>query len=130
MTIGILAAALGVLISAAAIIIPRIVNRGNSPEDHTDSLAYLKQTGRSGQDIARGKATIRPRLLIRRTTGRCRAATALIPSRAARPVTRGQRRDRHHSMDSAAGSGRHRDAGPPLCGDNEAFEVGFWVECL
>ena len=46
MTIGILAAALGVLISAAAIIIPRIVNRGNNPQDHSDSLAYLKQTGR------------------------------------------------------------------------------------
>ena len=56
MTIGILAAALGVLISAAAIIIPRIVNRGNNPQDHSDSLAYLKQTGRSAQDIARGNA--------------------------------------------------------------------------
>ena len=56
MTIGILAAALGLLISAAAIIIPRIVNRGNNPEDHTDSLAYLKQTGRTAQDIARGNA--------------------------------------------------------------------------
>jgi hypothetical protein len=54
MTIGILAAALGVLISAAAIIIPRIVNRGNNPQDHTDSLAYLKQTGRSARaDAAR-----------------------------------------------------------------------------
>src|ERR1700735_1199499 len=106
MTIGILAAALGVLISAAAIIIPRIVNRGNNPQDHTDSLAYLKQTSRSGQDIARGHATLRPRLLTRRTTGRCRSATALIPSRAARSVTIGQRRDRRHSMDSAAASGR------------------------
>jgi hypothetical protein len=56
MTIGILAAALGVLISAAAIIIPQIVNRGNSPQDHSDSLAYLEQTGRSAQDIARGNA--------------------------------------------------------------------------
>jgi len=56
MTIGILAAALGLLISAAAIIIPRIVNRGNNPEDHSDSLAYLEQTGRSAQDIARGNA--------------------------------------------------------------------------
>jgi hypothetical protein len=45
-------------------------------------------------ELAPGIATIRPRLLIRRTTGRCRSATALIPSRAARPVTRGQRRDR------------------------------------
>jgi hypothetical protein len=128
MTIGILAAALGGLISAAAIIIPRIVNRGNNPQDHTDSLAYLKQTSRSGQDIARGNATIRPRLLIRRTTGRCRSATALIPSRAARPVTIGQRRDRRHSMDSAAASGRHRNAGPPNRQDNEAFEVGLRVE--
>ncbi len=58
MTIGILAAALGLLISAAAIIIPRIVNRGNNPEDHTDSLAYLKQTGRTAQDIARGNAGV------------------------------------------------------------------------
>jgi hypothetical protein len=56
MTIGILAAVLGVLISAAAIIIPRIVNRGNSPQDHSDSLAYLKQTGRSAADIARDNA--------------------------------------------------------------------------
>ena len=56
MTIGILAAALGLLISAAAIIIPRIVNRGNNPEDHADSLAYLKQTGRTAQDVARGNA--------------------------------------------------------------------------
>ena len=56
MTIAILAAALGVLISAAAIIIPRIVNRGNNPQDHADSQAYLKQTGRSAEDIARGNA--------------------------------------------------------------------------
>jgi hypothetical protein len=56
MTIGILAAVLGVLISAVAIIIPRIVNRGNNPEDHTDSLAYLKQTGRSAEDIVLGNA--------------------------------------------------------------------------
>jgi hypothetical protein len=45
MTIGILAAVLGLLIAAAAISIPRIVGRGNKPEDHSDSLAYLKQTG-------------------------------------------------------------------------------------
>ena len=56
MAIGILAAVLGVLISAVAIIVPRMVNRGNNPQDHTDSLAYLKQTGRSAEDIARGNA--------------------------------------------------------------------------
>ena len=59
MAIGILAAALGVLISAAAIIIPRIVNRRNNPQDHSDSLAYLEQTGRTAQDIARGNAAVR-----------------------------------------------------------------------
>ena len=32
------------------------MNRGNNPEDHSDSLAYLEQTGRSAQDIARGNA--------------------------------------------------------------------------
>ncbi len=56
MIIGILAAVLGLLISAVAISIPRIVNRGNNPEDHSDSHAYLEQTGRSAQDIARGNA--------------------------------------------------------------------------
>jgi hypothetical protein len=57
MAIGILAAVLGALIGAAALIIPRIVNRGNNPEDHTDSLAYLRQTGRSADDIVRGNAS-------------------------------------------------------------------------
>ena len=56
MIIGRSAAALGVLISAAAIIIPRIVNRGNNPHDQADSLAYLEQIGRSAQDITRGNA--------------------------------------------------------------------------
>jgi hypothetical protein len=56
MIIGILAAVLGVLISAAAISIPRMVNRGNNPDDDTGSQAYLKQTGRSAEDIARGNA--------------------------------------------------------------------------
>jgi len=56
MTIGILAAVLGVLISVAAIAIPRIVARGNNPENHSDSLAYLEQTGRSAEDIARANA--------------------------------------------------------------------------
>ena len=56
MIIGIIAAVLGVLISAVAISIPRIVNRGNDPQDHSDSQAYLEQTGRSAQDIARGNA--------------------------------------------------------------------------
>ncbi len=56
MTIAILAAVLGVLIATAAITIPRLVARRNHPEDHADSLAYLQETGRSAQDIARGNA--------------------------------------------------------------------------
>jgi hypothetical protein len=51
MAIGILAAVLGLLLSTAAIFIPRIVARHNRPEDHADSLAYLADTGRSAQDI-------------------------------------------------------------------------------
>jgi hypothetical protein len=53
MTIGILAAVLGLLIATAAIWIPRLVARRNDPYDKTDSLAYMKETGRSAQDIAR-----------------------------------------------------------------------------
>jgi hypothetical protein len=56
MLIGILAAIFGVLLAAAAIGIPRIVNRGNDPQDHADSQAYLQQTGRSATDVAQGNA--------------------------------------------------------------------------
>jgi hypothetical protein len=54
--IGILAAVSGVLIAVVCIAIPRLVARKNNPEDHTDSHAYLKNTGRSAQDIARANA--------------------------------------------------------------------------
>jgi hypothetical protein len=53
MTIGILAAVLGLLIAAAAIWIPRLVARRNNPYDETDARAYMKETGRSARDIAR-----------------------------------------------------------------------------
>lgn len=53
MVIGILAALLGLLLSTAAIVIPRIVNRHNDPSDHADSLAYLAGTGRTAQDVIR-----------------------------------------------------------------------------
>jgi hypothetical protein len=56
MLIGILAAIFGVLLAAAAIGIPRIVNRGNDPQDHADSRAYLEQSGRSAADVAQGNA--------------------------------------------------------------------------
>jgi hypothetical protein len=56
MTIAILAAVLGLLIATAAIAIPRVVARRNNPEDHADSQAYLKETGRSARDIVQGNA--------------------------------------------------------------------------
>jgi hypothetical protein len=56
MAIAILAAVLGLLIATAAIAIPRVVARRNNPEDHADSQAYLKETGRSARDIAQGNA--------------------------------------------------------------------------
>jgi hypothetical protein len=56
MPIEIFAAVLGVLIAAAAIIIPRLLSHGNHPEDHSDAQAYLKETGRSAADIAQGNA--------------------------------------------------------------------------
>ncbi len=56
MAIPILAAVLGVLIAGAAISIPRLIARRNHPEDHADSLAYLKETGRSAQEIAQDNA--------------------------------------------------------------------------
>jgi len=56
MTIGILAAGLGLLLAAAAIVIPRLVNRRNDPEYDADSRAYQKETGRSARDIAQDNA--------------------------------------------------------------------------
>jgi len=53
MTIAIIAAVLGLLFGTAAIVIPRIVNRKNQPEDEADSQAYLRDTGRSAADITR-----------------------------------------------------------------------------
>lgn len=61
MAIAILAAVLGLLLGMAAIIIPRIVNRHNNPDDHSDSLAYLANTGRSAEDIAQGNRSLQAR---------------------------------------------------------------------
>ena len=61
MAIGILAAVLGLLLGIAAIIIPRIVNRHNNPDDHSDSLAYLVNTGRSAEEIAEGNRSLQAR---------------------------------------------------------------------
>jgi hypothetical protein len=61
MAIGILAAVLGLLFGTAAIVIPRIVNRHNNPDDHSDSQAYLANTGRSAEEIAQGNRSLQPR---------------------------------------------------------------------
>ena len=53
MTIAIIAAVLGLVSGTAAIVIPRVVNRHNRPEDHADSQAYLAETGRSAEEIKR-----------------------------------------------------------------------------
>jgi hypothetical protein len=52
MAIGILAAVLGLLLSAVAIVIPRVVSRHNHPEDDAASRAYLASTGRSAKEVA------------------------------------------------------------------------------
>jgi hypothetical protein len=61
MAIGILAAVLGLLFGTAAIVIPRIVNRHNHPEDHSDSQAYLANTGRSAEEIVQGNHSMQGR---------------------------------------------------------------------
>jgi len=53
MTIAIIAAVIGLVSGTAAIVIPRLVNRRNRPEDQTDSQAYLAETGRSAEEIKR-----------------------------------------------------------------------------
>ena len=61
MTIGILAAVLGLVIGGAAIIIPRLVAYRSHPDDDADARAYLKITGRSAEDIVRGNRGGPPR---------------------------------------------------------------------
>jgi hypothetical protein len=51
MVIGIAAAALGALIAAAMIVIPRYVNRHSDPYNDADALAYEHKTGRSTTEI-------------------------------------------------------------------------------
>jgi len=61
MAIGILAAVLGLLFGTAAIVIPRIINRHNEPEDHSDSRAYLANIGRSAEEIVQGNRSLQAR---------------------------------------------------------------------
>ena len=52
---------LGLLLGTAAIIVPRMVNRHNNPDDHSDSQAYLANTGRSAEEIAQGNRSLQAR---------------------------------------------------------------------
>jgi hypothetical protein len=61
MAIPILAAVLGLLAGTAAIVIPRIVNRHNHPDDDSDSRAYLANTGRSADEIVQGNRSVQAR---------------------------------------------------------------------
>ncbi len=59
MTVGILAAVLGLVIAAACIGIPQVVRARRSRPDNDDTQAYLRETGRSALDIAEGNAALR-----------------------------------------------------------------------
>ena len=56
MAIGIVTAAIGLLIATACIMIPRVVARRNEPYDHADALRYEKETGRSAREIEQDNA--------------------------------------------------------------------------
>ncbi len=56
MVIGIVAAALGILIAAACVMIPRLVARRSNPYDDADALAYENETGRSARKIEQDNA--------------------------------------------------------------------------
>jgi hypothetical protein len=45
------AAALGVLVATACVMIPRMVARRNKPYDDADALVYENKTGRSARQI-------------------------------------------------------------------------------
>jgi hypothetical protein len=57
MIIGIVAAAIGVLLSAAALGIPQLVRlRSRQPDDQGKSRAYLEATGRSAREVTADNA--------------------------------------------------------------------------
>lgn len=61
MTIAIVAAAIGLLIGTAAIMIPRLVARRNDPYDNADARAYENETGRSAREIEQDNAAVQVR---------------------------------------------------------------------
>jgi hypothetical protein len=52
---------LGLLIGALCLTIPQLVRIHRQRPDHADTEAYLRETGRSVQDIAQGNAAVQTR---------------------------------------------------------------------
>jgi hypothetical protein len=61
MAIAILGGVLGLLLGAAALGIPQLVRIRHQRPDDDDTQAYLKETGRSAEDIAQANAQVRQR---------------------------------------------------------------------
>jgi hypothetical protein len=59
MTIAIVGGVLGVVIGAACLGIPQLVRIRHTEPDNDDTQAYLKQTGRSADEIAESNASLR-----------------------------------------------------------------------
>lgn len=61
MATAIIAAAIGLLIGTAAIVIPRLISRRNDPYNDVDALAYENQTGRSARQIEQDNEAVQVR---------------------------------------------------------------------
>lgn len=61
MATAIIAAAIGLLIATAAIVIPRLISRRNDPYNDADALAYENQTGRSARQIEQDNEAVQVR---------------------------------------------------------------------
>lgn len=61
MATAIIAAAIGLLIGTAAIVIPRLISRRNDPYNDADALAYENQTGRSARQIEQDNEAVQVR---------------------------------------------------------------------
>ena len=58
MAVTVIAIVLGLAISAACIGIPQLVRKRRQRTDDNDTEAYLKETGRSAQEIAEDNAAV------------------------------------------------------------------------
>jgi len=59
MVIAIIGGVIGLVLGAAALGIPQLVRIRHQRPDDDDTQAYLKETGRSAQDIAQSNAQLR-----------------------------------------------------------------------